>query len=206
MPKPQIEELHRFYTAYGRAMSQWARIESELCQWFTQITKMTPATASAVFYSSRSFNGRSDMFEAAITTISLSEVESTFLKNVIKKAVCYYSFRNRIAHRRFIHLHDNERTPPEGTWLLVEGTDTFAAAGIQITDLDNASTNFAKLADAMQLAFMHCLYPERFPSLEICLEQVHALPNEPESAKPSRKQLGRLRQRQAARKKGSASV
>ena len=63
---------------------------------------MKPKMARAIFYSARSFNGRSEMFEAAMANSSLNEDAKAALEAVIAKAAAYSSFRNSLAHGQVV--------------------------------------------------------------------------------------------------------
>jgi hypothetical protein len=198
-----------FYSEFGRALALWAVLESALCDWFIRVTKMRPDMATDVFYSARNFVGRSEMLEAAMGATKLPSIEERLLKAAIRKAVAYNSFRNSLAHGRTIHRFSRgeDGRPVRGQWLLVPGQSKFSPRthGHSIEAIRNAAKNFSELASLLSEAYYHLEFAWQndieFLSPEECLERVHALPNQADLATPSRRQLGRQRQRQAAQKK-----
>jgi len=66
----EIEQAwHSFYLEYGTAMVSWQMLESELATLFSKLTKIPPDMAVQIFYSATSFNGRTDIFTAALTEV-----------------------------------------------------------------------------------------------------------------------------------------
>lgn len=196
-----------FYLEYGRTLAQWAAIEARLSFWFEYVTKMPPPMASRIFYSARSFSGRSEMLEAAISQAKLPDAELEFIKEAVSKSIQYNSFRNQLAHGEPVHLltMGADRRPQLGEWALQQGRDRYSRTGprINIKALGTAAANFGELATLLDQALpTRRLFGDE-PSPEKCLERVRELPNRPDSATPSRKQLARLRQPLAARPKGS---
>lgn len=92
------DAVQPFYSQYGSTLEAWGRIESELSDLFAKITRMPRKRASKIFFSARSFNGRADMFEAALSAVRLDKETRSLLKTIIKKARTYSGFRNKLAH------------------------------------------------------------------------------------------------------------
>ena len=91
--------LDNFHLTFGSALTQWARVEERVGNWFWYSTGLSEEMARAIFYSARNFNARADMLEAALRH---AEIETRgakeFIKSAIHKAVSYSSFRNVLAH------------------------------------------------------------------------------------------------------------
>lgn len=189
--------------ALGNAMLQWATIEQRLFYWFQRLTGLSDRMARAIFYSARSFKGRAEMLEGAISASDLPAPEIEFIKSGLDKAIKYNSFRNRLVHGEVAYVADNN-----GRWqaVLADGKhplDKQAFSVIEAGLLSTATANFRQLSKLLMDALYHVLgrQPEPEASPERCREQVEALPNQADSATPSRKQQGRQRQREADRRR-----
>jgi hypothetical protein len=178
-----------FVLAYGDAMVQWANIEVNLAVWFRRITLMPmPETAQAIFFSARSFQGRSDMFAAALDHVPAESQDLAFLRDAHLKAVAYSNVRNEIAHG-FAH---------PGSDSLAKSVDWNNPGAIALSELRNVAVNFKKLA-VMLIDSHEAMKPTSPPEqLAELHERLRLLPNEACSSEPSRNQQGRERQRQAA--------
>lgn len=69
--KKIIRAQDSFYLQYGKTLDGWSILENSVSLFFAKLTGMTPTKARRVFYSARSFNGRADMFEAALSATRL---------------------------------------------------------------------------------------------------------------------------------------
>ena len=92
-----------FHEAYGAFMLYWANLERVLAIWFVRLSGMPVRRASAVFYSAKNFSGRADMIEAVMPHSEMEQEYITCLKQSIKKARQYNSFRNSVAHGQSIY-------------------------------------------------------------------------------------------------------
>jgi hypothetical protein len=174
-----------------------------LQEWFRFITRLSRHMSRRVFYSSRSFTGRSELLEAALSARDLpSEIDSA-LKAGIKKAVGYNSFRNTIAHGQTVLIVQHPPGQPDKS-LLVQGKhdhDAALDAAVTIEHLIAAANNFAVLRRLLDDTLFHAQGrgEEATTPLAECRALIDALPNLAGSEKPSQKQLGRKRQRLTSR-------
>jgi hypothetical protein len=164
-----------FYQAYGRALSAWARIETNLGYQFHSITNTRIEIALPVFYSARNFNGRTDMLGAALKNSGVSEDFKICLRAAIKKAVSYNGFRNLIAHGQpALHFWPGQRQ--KDRMVLSQGKadePEVWSTLITVTHLLNAAHNFSALA--------RLVFDVGDPS-ERLLPQLRALPALPHSS------------------------
>jgi hypothetical protein len=194
----------KFILAYGEALLEWSYVENRLFRWFRHLTKLDDVMSRAIFFSARSFQGRSDMLAATIPHASFSGLKGPVARQIIeetlKKADVYSAFRNSLAHGSVIaEYSENGRRE-----VLVQGKHPphlQSETGIEIGKIKIAGENFAELSNALSFSLrMYSIANRpkaRLRQLRECHERLLLLPNEPESATPSQKQLGRLRQRQS---------
>jgi hypothetical protein len=141
-------EAIEFYHAYGWALSAWARIETNFAYQFHSIINGDVDVALSIFYSARSFGGRTDMLYAALEKSRVSDNFGTNLKALIKKAVSYNSFRNVIVHGQPA-LHWWPAQPQKNRMVLCQGKlqePEVWSALISVEQLSIAARNFASLA------------------------------------------------------------
>lgn len=145
--------------------------------------------ARAVFYSARSFLGRSDMLLAALGArddCGGCADRRNLMKAVTKKAIAYGSTRNMIAHSALAFRADLESVEWASPVKPPESGESLDAAAIRI-----AASNFRHLSSvAMTAALRPTLTEWR---IEALLERVHKLPKLAHSAvenpmPPARKQ------------------
>jgi hypothetical protein len=190
MDKKDIEAQQRahaeFHHRYGVAMAMWAQIERGLFYWFHRASGTKVGIARAVFYSSRSFNGRAEMVQSIIPVSErISDEERDFLKAAIKRAWGYNSFRNRLAHGEPVmsvrDLTDGETTTRSVSYILVQGQQGSPDPKSVITRvcLANAAGNFRALSRLLMDAADKRQPPEE------CLRLVLELPTQA-NAKNSR--------------------
>jgi hypothetical protein len=194
----QLSELDQFYHAYGKALSNWAAVEFQLCAWFERCAGLSIGRSEAIFFSGRSFQTRAEMLSSVIHTGKISSAWAAFIESALTKAITYNSFRNHIAHAQLeSEMFDaaNRRF-----WKLRKPQDWRESGGADQQSLINAAQNFEDLAEILRDG--HWLQLREQPTREF-LQRLDALPNEADSNQLSRKQKGRERQRQAAlRSKG----
>jgi hypothetical protein len=199
----------KFLLAYGEALMEWSYVENRLFRWFMHLTALEDEMARAIFFSARSFLGRSDMLDAVIERATFSnygQIARQIIEEATQKANSYAGFRNAIAHG-FVISEYSEKGRRE---FLVQGkhpTHLQSETGITFDRLKIASENFASLANllswSLRLVGGTDRPDERLQQLQKCHNKLMLLPNVPDQDKPSQKQLGRQRQRQAAGRKKS---
>src|ERR1700675_4152885 len=90
---------------------------------FQYSPKIPPAMAIQIFYSARSFNGRIDIFDAALTASEASDEAKSFARALIKKAKKYSEYRNKFAHDQpLLHQYGS---PAKFRVLMVDGKGQF---------------------------------------------------------------------------------
>jgi len=102
----------KFYKRYAKALSQWARLEYALSDWFIYACGSKGRSSEkmrSVFHSARSFNGSADMLKAAFYGVTRREDLSNFFRAAIGKTRGYYAFRNKLAHYLTTHRLDEQR-------------------------------------------------------------------------------------------------
>ena len=174
-----------FYREYGLAMVAWQSVESELATLFSILTKIPPAMAIQIFYSARSFNGRIDIFDAALTASEASDEAKSFTRALIKKAKKYSEYRNKFAHDQpLLHQYGS---PAKFRVLMVDGKGQFQSdevkkqyveAAAKVSDITEAGDCFVKLAKLIR-EFWAQSRAARTASLDKLREQFLALPNLP---------------------------
>jgi len=93
-----------FYLAYGRTLGTWAAIERELGGLFVRMSGTTQAIGLAIYYSAKSFAGRSDMVAALVDHTRTVPSGKEFIRRAVALANEYSQTRNRLAHD--IHIID----------------------------------------------------------------------------------------------------
>ena len=63
-----------FHKQYGMTLAQWATIEQRMFYWFHYASDLPEDMARGVFYSSKNFNGRVDMMEAAVDSSAVTNL------------------------------------------------------------------------------------------------------------------------------------
>jgi hypothetical protein len=177
-------------------MVQWSNLEIILALWFRAAAAMPVIDmAQAIFFSARSFQGRSEMLAAVIGIVPDDVEFKPLLQEGLLKAIGYNSVRNQIAHGT-VHGGQDATVRSGDKWL--------APGDITLEHLENAAANFAELRRILYQGLM-CFYKDKKRGKPIpeCLERLRRLPNEACSKEPSQRQRGRERQRQSAlRSKG----
>jgi hypothetical protein len=187
-----------FNLAMGRAIARWSNIELGLCRWFKRITKMSHATARAIFYSASGFDGRRRMFVAALGSAKMDAALRDYLNLLVQKAGNYSGSRNKLAHGDplFVRLPKSRHY---GTIIILEGKEArkLLPSNDAILTLENIETmteNFrflgALIADSLNWDEDASQHPSRWSP------QARALPNpahsgqlDPTIAKQLRSQL-----------------
>ncbi len=217
--KDQLGEATlEFYHFYGHALARWSQLETALYYWFERTTGMQDAMARAIFYGARGFFARAEMLDAAIEhAATLSPTETAFLREALKKAKSYSSFRNKIAHGE-PRLNVVEGTPETKLhYTITQGRNTPASGeeAISVTELATAADNFHTLAQCIRDMLPFPVKNPKAKSPEECLSLVRSLPIEPNNKNsptaaastpqpqgPQRRNKKEYRAEQAARKQG----
>ena len=171
-----------FQTAYGRFMQGWARLEQAMFYLFKWLSLMPETRARSIFYSAKNFQGRADMLKAALDNAEVEASYVEFVKQAIKKASQFNSFRNTVTHGEAVHdARDQSATFKQ--YILVEGRyePRSETKGVSVVQLAIAFENVRGLSklmfDVLQRAGQTSYPPAMIESLDKCLEQVRALPN-----------------------------
>ncbi|MEX0955212.1 MAG: hypothetical protein WDZ83_08385 [Rhizobiaceae bacterium] len=190
-----MKEINRvsseFFMYYGQAMDGWSALEGGLALWFAKLTRMPPKRARRIFYSARSFNGRAEMFEAALSVARLPKGTSALLKTIIKTARKYSAFRNRLAHGE-ANVHTD----------IVDGKPTFEMLitepqyqermtrehGISVEDIKAANDAFRVLAGDLMMVFNGEIAAAQLEERRELILQRPNLPSSKESAPNPSKQ------------------
>ena len=191
-----------FMIAFGRVLAEWSYIETSLFGIFGLVTGLDEEMARSIFYSARSFNGRSDMLREALCIFGKNNANKVVVgafNEALTKANQYNGFRNALAH----NLPIATATEKGAEIVLVENKqmpENYMKNALNEKALVNAYVNFNRLQNLTDLARGYVQHEllERLPELR---EQLHMLPSVPSRKEPSRNQEGRQRQRQAARPK-----
>lgn len=192
-----------FILNFGEALLEWSYVENRIYKWFHHLTGMSDRLARATFFSARSFAARAEMLSAVVDESDFKGAASAeardFIVDAITKSLAYTRLRNAMAHGLPIRWVASEGT----TDLLVQGktaTHLHATTGLTVSTFKLASKNFESLAIFIQ-AGLGFYRAEQLQQLQECHERLALLPNEPEKATPSQKQLGRLRQQRSVQRK-----
>jgi hypothetical protein len=170
-----------FHHAYGIALAQWAKLERVLYYWFGYITKMSDPMARAVFYSARSFGARAEMLECAIDASALPANEVTFIRQALKRAWGYSSFRNSITHGEPIaNMKALNGQVQNVEYYIVQGSTGPSPNDVTLEHLAAAAENFHSLSQIIHDAHPIVGGNDR-KSPEECLALLNALPTQPHS-------------------------
>jgi len=188
MDKEQLAHASaEFYHFYGHALARWAQLEMALYYWFVRTTGMQDAMARAIFYGARGFMARTEMLEGAIEHASiLKPTEKSFLKEALKKAKGYSSFRNKVAHGE-PRLNVVEAAGTEGEaklhFTITQGRNTPSETEetISVAQLRTAGDTFHILAQCVRDMLPVSVKNPTAKPPEECLALVLALPTEPSS-------------------------
>lgn len=169
-------------------MMVWGQVESALCRIFGSITGMNSTLSRRVFYSARSFTGRTDMLKEAINcpTIQFSKDDEHLLKEAIKIARQYSSVRNVIAHDIIAYFgfdgHEFSRQ-----WVLVDGKYDRYLGGenvVTLEQLDNFHFNVSQYF-LILTSFLGRTATNYEEVGEQCLSLLRKLPKKPLESKLS---------------------
>jgi hypothetical protein len=139
------EAWNAFYLEYGPAMLAWQLVERELATLFWRLTGIPADMAFQIFYSGTSFNGRIDIFSAALTTSKAHEGAIALAHSIIGKAKSYSAYRNKFAHDQpLLHQWDQ---PAQFEIVMVHGKAQFQSDDVKQRHMDSAIT-VAQISDA----------------------------------------------------------
>jgi hypothetical protein len=220
-PEQLAEATAEFYHFYGHALARWSQLETAFYYWFERTTGMQDAMARAIFYGGRGFFARAEMLEAAIEhATTLDPTQSAFLKEALKRAKGYSSFRNKIAHGepRLNVVEATSETKLHYTITQGRNTPATGEESISVTELATAADNFHTLAQCIRDVLPFPVRNPKAKSPEECLALVRSLPIEPnvqnsptaaapasQSQEPQHRNKKEHRAAQKARKEGPPS-
>jgi hypothetical protein len=174
-PRNQFNATERTLLEYGKAMSEWSRIERALFHWFAHVTLLDDEPARRIFYSTTGFRGRADMLSAVVSLNKLEANETELIKVALKRAVQWSAFRNKLAHGEFSLDRQN----------IVQGKlspHIARSQAISFEHLKRAQSNFRQLSEALYAGLELAFGPydgdqdDPLSSLEKCIELVRSLP------------------------------
>lgn len=173
-----LEARAEFHEAYGAFMMHWAALEHSLGAWFTRLSGMPVRRSAAVFYSAKNFAGRADLVEAIMPHCEVEQEYLNLLRQCIKRARQYNSFRNSVAHGQSIY-GAFPRGSEERFVLIPGGPPAYVRQEnvIAVHQLQTAARNVGWLGHFMREADFHRRGTGRGAPPQKCLEQVLALPN-----------------------------
>jgi hypothetical protein len=162
----------KFYQALGRFIAEWSNLEYVLGASFVQIVGDQDYRKKKALYlafcSSRNFNTKRDLFDAALEAIPESP-RKDFAKAISKKSGQYVTFRNRAAHDAVSMMGTRMEINAHKNWA---ERDASGPDAITLEKLKAAAKRVEALAGLASsvLLFQH--------KPEVVLPQVEALPNE----------------------------
>jgi hypothetical protein len=181
----QIQANLELNLQIGQAIVAWGRLETVLCQWFEQLTKMNRVVARAVFFSQEGNYAKCQMFKAALSNVKIEPDCSPYLEKIISKTQKYAESRNRIAHGETIFV-DDTRSQFYHRWIVMRGRQMWSPdiPEDDILTIDNvkyAAQNFGHLTYCALLPLRwDGKDPKRSP--DTLLELIQKLPNPAHSA------------------------
>jgi hypothetical protein len=212
-----------FYLQYGKALAEWANLELVLSYWFTHLSGMGTAMASAVFYSVNSFDAKNVMLLAALREAKRMRVPGVsqaffarrnrgeklakkplesqlakFLTKAFSKAAQYSEARNKIAHQLSMTNQDTLEVQ------LVERGRWWERDGLKINHLHEIETNFKSLKTILRDVWVYVCVPEKTlprATPEEGLQQLCALPKQAHPPLPSQNPGGQQGQPPPSSKK-----
>jgi hypothetical protein len=157
-----------FYEAYGRALAEWARIEYVLALIFAELSKIDDQdTGVRIFYSVRTFKGRIDMLNAALSGSDEDEEMVACIKGAIKKSHEYSETRNRLAHDSAMFLRHEKL--PGGQHIVINPEKLHDARSsehienaLTISSLREIRSNFERLRGLLVVVHA-CFFSDTLP-------------------------------------------
>jgi hypothetical protein len=169
---------------FGLFMTRWAQLETTLYYWFGRVTTMPEGMSRAIFYGARGFAARAEMLEAAIEHATVLKPEETaVLKEGVKKARQYSTFRNKVAHGE-PRLNVKDLNNPQIHYTITQGKNTpnEKEEVITLEHLTAAASNIHTLVDCIRDTLPPLRTAKQNPkSPEECLAIIRSLPNEAQS-------------------------
>jgi hypothetical protein len=187
-----------FYKEYGQAMLAWQILESEIATLFSFLTKIPPAMSTQIYYSSRSFQGRIDIFKGGLTAAQMPAEIKSFARAIINKARKYSEYRNKFAHDQPLLSQQGSPLQKSVTFdiVMVDGKGQFQSdevkkqymnEAVPVSEITHAAVCFRQLADLTRDFWAH--YRSQSPYsrpqnawLGTLQERLLALPNLPRKA------------------------
>jgi hypothetical protein len=188
-----------FIQLFGLAMEAWAELERELGTLFVYISRINADMGTAIFYSSRSFSGRIDMFKAALSRSRASKRVKTMSSRIVKRCMDFNQHRNSLAH----NLPTRDKN---GKIILVHGKFQFQDNKTKKDGIELATTmgqlkiivnNFAKLAEIIKQTWIGVSMRS---SLDKYRKRLVRLPTDPRLKVQPQTAARRSRQRPSSRR------
>jgi hypothetical protein len=187
------EAWQRFYQEYGRAMVAWQVLESELSTLFSILTKIPPAMAVQLYYSSRSFQGRIDVLKGGLVAADATTDVKSLANIVIRKAKKYAEYRNKFAHDQPLQRQigpSPDGSPAMFDIVLVDGKGQFQRdevkrqyldAGVEVDEVTDAAKCFSQLSEIVRDFWAHYRSQPQHQDawLDTLRVRLDALPNLP---------------------------
>ena len=162
----------KFYQALGRFIAEWSNLEYVMGASFVQIVGDQDFKKKRALYlafcSSRNFNTKRDLFEAALEAIPDSP-RKLFAKAISKKSIQYVTFRNRAAHDCVTKTLTRMEINPHKNWA---ERDASGLDAITLEKLKAATKRVETLASLTTSVLLFHHKPEEVQPL------VDGLPNE----------------------------
>ena len=145
--------------------------------------------AVKIYYASRSFNGRMDVFKEGISAASASSETKSLARSIVKQAKKYAEYRNKFAHDQ--PLLRQQGMPATFDVLMVDGKGQFQVdevkkqyldEGVSVSEITYAATCFRQLSNLVNLFWIGPLTggaTRQSAWLALLQEQFRALPTLP---------------------------
>ena len=167
-----------FHKQYGMTLAQWATIEQRMFYWFHYASDLPEDMARGVFYSSKNFNGRVDMMEAAVDSSAVVAAPSKIaVTALIKRCRAYSTFRNKITHGE-PHYDFRKDSATYRQMLLIEGKNLKEHAAGDAISLDYLAWGCDQLRGLSKLILeaLHASQEKHEKRLEECVAELQTLP------------------------------
>lgn len=151
---------------------------------FRSLSGMSENMARGIYYSARSYTGRSDMLVTALEAAEIHPDVKANIAEILKKARSYYGYRNRLVHGE---TYGSGRRAESGDWepyfAIVQGQDPTPgrADSIKKEDLEVATHNFGRLSYFALMILHFNGHEDDHTLLDKYRALIRELPNPPNS-------------------------
>ena len=177
--KAYMRDLTDFRADYGTLMETWGKLEDALFYWFLWMTNIDKPLARAIYFSTRTFTARRDLLRSVLPLSKLDEPTKEFVREGVKKAGQFSSFRNRAVHGvpRW-NKTTNQHVLADGAWNDDDPLTGAVTKGQIQAAIKNIAELYAVLWDLKRP--LGRTYPDgiRPASPQAYLERIRALPTE----------------------------